>query len=207
MFFYSPRKCISFTDPISLASQGLVITKTYKYLGVLLDSHLSYREHISKLWMSWIRNSVNDKIRSYLSLFLKRTYIPCLFRITCRAMLLHIIFRFKKALHQRLLHFSCHVIWDKCISLGQSHGHSSQSLHTKTPVVWNPSFIHAPKFGMTFLITSELYHLPHISKDMQTTPSQHLYLHSLIVHVLFKYCLPNALLCICIVCFYLSVYV
>ena len=113
---------------------------------------------------------------------------PWLLRISYRAMQLHIIFSFKTARHQHLLHFPRNIIWDKCASLGQSHRHSSQSLHTKTTVVKNPSFIHAPKFGMTFLITSELYHLPHISKDMQTTPSQHLYLHSLIVHVLFKYC-------------------
>ena len=56
MYFHSSRKHLSFTSPIIFSNQNLIMAKTYKYMGVLLDSHLTYREHTSKLTKSYIRN-------------------------------------------------------------------------------------------------------------------------------------------------------
>ena len=60
VFSFTQKKSFSFTDFITFANQDLVVTKTYNYLGVLLDSHLTYREHISKL-----TKKLNQKLYVY----------------------------------------------------------------------------------------------------------------------------------------------
>lgn len=76
MYFHSSRKSLSYVDPITFANQDLVITKTYKYLGVLLDTHLTYRDHISNLTKKLNQKLyVYNKNRSYLSFSVSETYL------------------------------------------------------------------------------------------------------------------------------------
>ena len=76
MYFHSSRKHLSFTSPIIFSNQNLVITNTYTYLGVLLDSHLTYREHTSKLTKKLHQKLyVYNKIRPYLSSTVSETYL------------------------------------------------------------------------------------------------------------------------------------
>lgn len=76
MYFHSPRKSLSYTDSITFVNKDPVITKTYKYLGVLLDIHLTYRDHISNLTKKLNQKRyVYNKIRSYLSFSVSETYL------------------------------------------------------------------------------------------------------------------------------------
>jgi len=76
MYFHSTRKSLSYADSITFANQDLVSTKTYKYLGVLLDTHLTYRDHISTLTKKFNQKLyVYSKIRSYLSFSVSETYL------------------------------------------------------------------------------------------------------------------------------------
>ena len=62
--------------PSSSQNQNLVITNTYTYLGVLLHSHLTYREHTSKLTKKLHQKlHVHNKIRPYLSSTVSETYL------------------------------------------------------------------------------------------------------------------------------------
>ena len=76
MYFHSPRKTFSITVPITLSNQTLVVTDTYKYLGVHLDSHLTYKKHIHTLTNKLKQKIyVYNKIRPYLTHNVSNTYL------------------------------------------------------------------------------------------------------------------------------------
>lgn len=76
MYFHSPKKSIPMSDPIHFANQTLTITETYKYLGVHLDSHLTYRNHIHILTKKLNQKLyVFNKIRPYLTHTVSDTYL------------------------------------------------------------------------------------------------------------------------------------
>lgn len=76
MYFSSPKKNYSVTFPITLANEPLTVTDNYKYLGITLDSHLTYKPHISTL-----TKKVNQKlyifnqIRPFLTLSVSAIYL------------------------------------------------------------------------------------------------------------------------------------
>lgn len=65
MYFYSPRKQLSMSNPIS--GQKLSITNTFKYLGVHLDSHLIYK---------YEQQSTKKLPQNLLSIFLSFWNLP-----------------------------------------------------------------------------------------------------------------------------------
>ena len=76
MYFHSPRKNISITAPITLSNQALVVTDTYKYLGVHLDSHLTYKQHVHTLTNKLKQKMyVFNKIRQYLTHNVSNIYL------------------------------------------------------------------------------------------------------------------------------------
>ena len=71
-----PESICPLPVPSSSQNQNLVITNTYTYLGVLLHSHLTYREHTSKLTKKLHQKlHVHNKIRPYLSSTVSETYL------------------------------------------------------------------------------------------------------------------------------------
>ena len=78
MYFHSMQKKV---DPavhqsIKINNEPLAIVTSYKYLGVTLDSHLTYKEHVSKL-VKQIKQRlfVFQKIRPFLTLSLAKLYL------------------------------------------------------------------------------------------------------------------------------------
>lgn len=76
MYFYSSRRQLSISNPITFSNQTLSIVSTYKYLGVYLDSHLTYQEHVQTLTRKLNQKLyVYSKIRPYLLLSVSKTYL------------------------------------------------------------------------------------------------------------------------------------
>ena len=51
MYFHSTQKKIDSAvhKSVKINHEPLAIVKSYKYLGVILDSHLTYKEHVTKV--------------------------------------------------------------------------------------------------------------------------------------------------------------
>lgn len=76
MYFHSSRKTISITVPVTLSNQTLVVTDTYKYLGIQLDSHLTYKNHANNLTNKLKQKIyVYNKIRRYLTHTISNIYL------------------------------------------------------------------------------------------------------------------------------------
>jgi hypothetical protein len=76
MYFYSSRKQLSISNFITFSNQKLSIVSTYKYLGVSLDSHLTYRDHVQILIRKLNQKLfVYSKIRPYLLHSVSKTYL------------------------------------------------------------------------------------------------------------------------------------
>ena len=119
MHFHSSRKHLSFTSPIIFSNQNLVIAKTYKYLGVLLDSLLTYREHTSKLTKKLNQKLyVYNKIRPYLSSTGSKTYFLPIWSLKTKEVTEPIAWLYNQALkiHSNLPKWTHH-----CTAVTQSH--------------------------------------------------------------------------------------
>ena len=136
MYFHSSRKHLSFTSPIIFSNQHLVITNTYKYLGVLLDSHLTYREHTSKLTKKLNQKLyVYNKIRPYLSSTVSKTYLHAIvfstisYCIPIWSLTTKEITESIARLYNRALKIHCNLPkWTHhCTALTQSHALSFQN--------------------------------------------------------------------------------
>lgn len=76
MYFHSPRKNLSITAPVTLSGQTLVVTDTYKYLGVQLDTHLTYKNHVTSLTNKLKQKTyVYNKIRPYITHKVSNIYL------------------------------------------------------------------------------------------------------------------------------------
>lgn len=76
MYFHSSRKSVTTLVPVSLASQTLTVTATYKYLGVILDSQLTYRNHVHNLTNKLKQKLyVYNKIRPFLTQTVSNMYL------------------------------------------------------------------------------------------------------------------------------------
>lgn len=83
MYFYSSRRQLSISNPITFSNQKPSIVSTYKYLGVSLDSHLTYREHVQTLTRKLNQKLfVYIKIRPYLLLSVSKTYLHAIIMST-----------------------------------------------------------------------------------------------------------------------------
>ena len=78
MYFHSIQKKVNLAahDPVKLNNVPLTVATSYKYLGVILDSQLTYKLHIDKLTKQLKqRLYVFQQIRPYLTLSLAHLYL------------------------------------------------------------------------------------------------------------------------------------
>lgn len=76
MYYYSAQRQLLLNNPLVIADQKLSVVSTYKYLGVTLDTHLTYGAHVQKLTTKLNQKLfVYTKIRPYLSLSVSRMYL------------------------------------------------------------------------------------------------------------------------------------
>ena len=76
VMFFSLNKNLLFRETChcSLSNQPLEVVDTYKYLGITLDTHLTYKPHIKNIITKVTHKlSVLSKIRKYLDVYTSRT--------------------------------------------------------------------------------------------------------------------------------------
>ena len=142
-----------FTSPIIFSNQNLVMAKTW-YLGVLLDSHLTYREHTSKLTKKLNQKLyLYKKIRPYLSSTVSKNYLHAI--VYCNHFLL---FTNMVSHHQG-------SYWTHRTALQLSFKDPQQSSKTDTPLHCTHSITRSV---LSKCYLQSCYHI------LFSTPTQHL---------------------------------
>ena len=76
MYFHSPRKTIPISTLVTISNQAIQCTESYKYLGVLLDNHLTYNKHVISLTNKLKQKLyVYNKIRPYINQYVSNIYL------------------------------------------------------------------------------------------------------------------------------------
>ena len=68
IIFYSPKKVILYDSPPSINNIDLIRVTSFRYLGIILDEHLSWLDHIKHIQGRIVRNiGIIARIRPFVS--------------------------------------------------------------------------------------------------------------------------------------------